>query len=617
MVDFLHPSVSSVITDNSTVFVTAQGQTMLFAAFQAGQGPDNRPVLMTTPSQFNFTYGEPNMRAYGQTAYNVVRWLGAGGVALCCRVLPYMEVDGSGNPLQQSLYACYILEVGTKTVGGAKTTKVRVRTLGDGASGALPSSTELGIRTDVSINALLLATPTVAASDGYMYYPIFVLRGNCRGAFYNAFGITIELMTSQDASYNQRTYQITVFSSPSTVAESFVFSTYPDAVNASQISQFLPDVLSTYSSYLVCDYSDANYTAVCTFINPDPTVEAKLDIFTLQERNVQVPETLHAGVTLNSASQSLIPTSPTCLLLGGGTDGTWSGPNSLISLLYKAYSGSGDFIDVDGNNTYDTHFGDIWDKRSYPIDVTLDANYDVSVKVAMSNFSSTRGDLVSLVDTGITGSPAQALALRQSSLSLNTFFTTIFTQDFIVADGIQGYDINVTSTYFLADKIPTVDSAYGIQWPFVGPRRGGVTGYKSISWKPDDTYMESLYTAQVNYVECSPQQAAFMSQVTSQQMNSALSDLSHVRALLRIRRQLEAIGGGYRFQFNDPTTWAQLQYDCNNALQGWISNRALRSGTATVYASAYDIQSRIVRITAAIVFEGLIERVMIDIVVNN
>jgi hypothetical protein len=108
-----------------------------------------------------------------------------------------------------------------------------------------------------------------------------------------------------------------------------------------------------------------------------------------------------------------------------------------------------------------------------------------------------------------------------------------------------------------------------------------------------------------------------MSQVTSQQMNSALSDLSHVRALLRIRRQLEAIGGGYRFQFNDPTTWAQLQYDCNNALQGWISNRALRSGTATVYASAYDIQSRIVRITAAIVFEGLIERVMIDIVVNN
>jgi hypothetical protein len=43
----------------------------------------------------------------------------------------------------------------------------------------------------------------------------------------------------------------------------------------------------------------------------------------------------------------------------------------------------------------------------------------------------------------------------------------------------------------------------------------------------------------------------------------------------------------------------------------------LETAAGTVYASAYDKQNRIVRIKAEMVFTGLIERVMIDLVVNK
>ena len=181
MAEFLHPSVSSRIIDNSQVFVTAQGLTLLFAAFPAERGPDNRLQFITTESEFLFYYGSPNMRKYGQTAYNVVRWLRGGGTAICVRVLPYMEKDAADNPLQQSTYSCYILEIGVKEdITSGKEIKVRHRTLGDGR-GVLPVATEKSIRDDASISKILLTQPDDAEADGFKYHPIFAMRGRDRG----------------------------------------------------------------------------------------------------------------------------------------------------------------------------------------------------------------------------------------------------------------------------------------------------------------------------------------------------------------------------------------------------------------------------------------------------
>jgi len=619
MAEFLHPSVSSRIIDNSVVFVSAQGLTVLFAAFPAEQGPDNRLQMITSESEFLFYYGAPNMRKYGQTAYNVVRWLRAGGSALCLRVLPYMEKDASDAPLQQSTYACYILEVGVQedTTSG-KQIKVRTRTLGDGR-GMLPAEVEKSIRDDASLEALVLAQPDEAELDGFKYHPLLILRGRDRGARYNQFGARFELTTSQDETYAHRLYELSLYSSPSQVAEpGFMVSLYPEATDNSGMSQFIVDVLKNYSNVARAIFSEEGYDLVCEYVNADPVQAKKLDILTLQERSVSVAETLHAEVAVAEGSADLSPSPEVFRPFGGGTDGDWVGPNSLESLLYKAYSGSGDFIDeATGANKYDTYFSDAFDKKAYPIDMILDANYPQSVKVGISNFARSRGDLFSILDVGFTGSPGQALKYRQDQLTLNTFFSAIFVQDFVVADEFTGTDIRVTPTYYLAEKIPQVDNDHGIHWPFVGPRRGSIAGFKSMSWSPNAAYREQLYLAKLNYVEKDVRLTRFNSQLTTQFANSALSDISHVRTLLRIRRELEAFAEDYQFEFNDSTTWSQMEYSVQGILQKWVANRALSSAKGTVYSSEYDRQQRIVRVKAEVTFTGVIERVMIDLVVNR
>ena len=671
MAEFLHPSVSSRIIDNSQVFVTAQGLTVLFAAFPAEQGPDNRIQFITSDSEFLFYYGAPNMRKYGQTAYNVVRWLRAGGSAMCVRVLPYIEKDASDNALQQSTYAAYILEVGCKdntvvsqwvagqavlkddlrrvgqtvymaasdgtcgstapshtsgtasdggvqwTYVGGKELKLRVRILGDGR-GVLPASVEKNIRDDMSIAGLILEQPDNAEVDGFKYHPVLVLRGRDRGQKYNSYGFRFELNDKLDETYAHRLYDLSIYSSASKMDESFVVSLYPEAHTTSGGSQFIVDVLKTYSNIARCIFSEDGYDAVCEYVNADPVSAKKLDILTLAERSVAVPETLHVGTTIATGSADLSPTPEIFRPMGGGSDGDWVGPNSLEALLYKAYSGSGDFIDsATGANKYDTFFSDAWDKKAYPFDMVLDANYPLSVKVAMSNFASARGDFMALLDVGFTGSPGQAIKFRQDQLTLNTFFTAIFVQDFVVDDEFQGSEIQVTPTYFLAEKIPANDVAYGIHWTFVGPRRGSIAGFKSGSWWPNAAYREELYKAKLNYVEKDVRLTRFNSQSTCQFANSALSDISHVRTLLRIRRDLENLVENYQFEFNDATTWDSMQYSVSNYMKQWVSNRALESAAATVYASKYDRQQRICRVKVEVVFTGLIERVMVDLVVNR
>lgn len=616
--EYLHPSVSSRIIDNSQVYVTAQGLTLLYAAFPAERGPDNRLQLITSDSEFLFYYGSPNMRKYGQTAYNVVRWLRAGGAAICVRVLPYIEKDALDRPLQQSTYSCYILEIGLKedTTNG-KEIKVRTRTLGDGR-GVQSAAVERKVRDDASLKSIVLATPDLPEGDGFRYLPLTVIRGKDRGSYYDKFGIRIELRGDLDETYQHRLYELGIYSSASKVDETFAVSLYPEAVTVSGASQFLPDVLKTYSNSVRAIFNEDHYDMITDYINPNPVHAKKIDILTLTERNVSIPEVLHIDATIASGSADLSPTPEIIRPLGGGADGDWVGPNSLESLLYKAYSGSGDFIDpASGNNIYDTLFSDAWDKKAYPLDMILDANYPLSVKVAISNFSAGRGDVFSILDVGFTSSPSQALKYRSDQLTLNTFFTAIFAQDFVVADEFQGNDIQVTPTYFLAEKIPYVDANFGIHWPFVGPRRGSIAGHKSGSWFPNAAYREELYKAKLNYVEKDVRLTRFNSQSTCQFVNSALSDISHVRALLRIRRDIENMMENYLFEFNDAQTWDIMNYDVNSYMERWVANRCLESFDATVYATPYDRQQRICRVKVEVVFTGLIERVMIDLVVNR
>lgn len=259
------------------------------------------------------------------------------------------------------------------------------------------------------------------------------------------------------------------------------------------------------------------------------------------------------------------------------------------------------------------------DKDMYPIDMVLDANYSTTIKNALVTLTTDiRGDFVAILDTKCQATPEQAITYRKSNLTVSNFKVSIFAQDFIVTDSsYTGQNIQVTSPYFLASKIPSNDDKNGIHWNFVGPRRGTISGFESISYIPNPEWKEQMYNARINYVEQDSKSTRFGSQLTSQSVVSALSNINNVRALLRIQREVEAMMIDYQFEYNDTQTRSEAQMALNNYLAQWTSNRCCDSISGLVYASDYDRKQKIMRVKIEMVFNSIIERIAIDLIVNG
>lgn len=298
------------------------------------------------------------------------------------------------------------------------------------------------------------------------------------------------------------------------------------------------------------------------------------------------------------------------VILAFGSDGDLDEENPdrdtvIDSLLIKGYTGL-----IDDR---------LLDKKMFPIDIVLDANYNVGVKNAIVQLvTQIRKDFMALLDTNYQSTPAQAIEFRRSKLTVSNYAVAIYAQDFIVNDAeYSGQNIKVTTPYFLASKIPSNDNTHGIHWNFAGPRRGTISGFETLSYNPNPEWKERLYKAQVNYVEQDPSRTKFGTQLTSQTTVSALSNISNVRTLLRIQRDVEALMEDYQFEFNDSITTSTAQLNLNGYLNQWVTNRACDSISGSVYASEYDRKEKLLRVRVDLIFNSIIERIAIDLVVNR
>lgn len=258
------------------------------------------------------------------------------------------------------------------------------------------------------------------------------------------------------------------------------------------------------------------------------------------------------------------------------------------------------------------------DKKLLPIDMVLDANYSLSVKNAIVQLCDMRSDFMGILDLGFSATPEQTLQYRREKLPVSNFKVALFSQDFIVSDDeFTGRKMKVTPPYFLASKIPQNDDNFGIHWNFVGPRRGTISGFENLSYSPNPEWKEQLYKAQVNYVEQDINRTKFGSQLTSQTIVSALSNINNVRALLRIQRDVERLMEDYQFEFHDSYTLNSAQLALNGYLSQWVSNRACDSINGSVYASEYDRKQKLLRVKVELTFNSIIERIAIDLVVSE
>ncbi len=301
-------------------------------------------------------------------------------------------------------------------------------------------------------------------------------------------------------------------------------------------------------------------------------------------------------------------TTPVKLLLG--SDGAFeydvnnlkARKTAIKNKIIKAYNGS--------------VLPEITDTHLYPADVILDARYPNEVKIAISNFvRQRRKDMQFFADdspANFTVSPQEALTWRQTQFNIVSEYVSAFTQSLTYYDEYTGRDLRFTTTYALANKIPSIATQYGLHYPLAGPRRGIIDGMSAVSWYPNDSYKEKLYAAHLNYMQYDNSITTLGSQSTTKTGAGALTQINNMFTLLKIKRGAEQLCSNFIFEFNDTQTTDALYTSLNNYLNQYKSNRSCESIDAAISASDYDKQQRILRVRITIKFTGIIERIALD-----
>ena len=260
---------------------------------------------------------------------------------------------------------------------------------------------------------------------------------------------------------------------------------------------------------------------------------------------------------------------------------------------------------------------DVLNKDLYQFNVVLDARYHNDVKKAIVELArSMRQDFLFFAnDAGpeYTVTPQDTLEWRQNQFNVNSEFVVIHGQDLTYYDEYTGKDIRFTPTYVLASKLPRQAVQYGLHYPIAGIRRGLIDGFKNISWTPNEAYREKLYKAKVNYIQRDSKTTRFNSNLTSINTVGAMSYINNMFTLLDIKRGCEELLVNYQFEFNDDETIVSLQSELNNYVAKYISNRSCESVAVEVYRSEYDKSQRIIRVKVSIKFNGVIERIVLNL----
>ena len=597
MQEFIFPSVSSEIVDNSFVTITSQGFTDCIQVIVSERGEDRKMKYYTSPSEYVRDFGEPNIKKYGQVNHNLYQWLISGGAAWILRVTD-----------DEATYAHAIINVGTKKAE-------------DGLSAVIKPTVYNVISGLSDVNALLseMQKNTTADSEGFKPHAILGFTPVGRGSYYNNYGIRLKCVDDLDSTYRSfRLYNfslVEIVNGRESVLEGpFLVSLAEDAISDSREPLFIERVIAKYAKKIKCVFNADAYESIGDDLDVDPDL---MDITSPSLQDYQGAPNIYAHLTggikwaTNASADSAEPnytadplfaSFANTLRLSNGIDGDTS-INNQTAIKVAGYNGI-----VDPNIT---------DAKSTPNNVILDGNEDTGVKDAMVKLAMSRGDCVAIVDTGFTGSPDQAIEKRDGAMAWDTYFAAIFTQDMETYDNFAKTNIRVTSTYFLANKIPFNDINHGRHWNFVGPRRGGVGSFENISWLPNNANKTNLYKRQINYIEKTPKRTFFATQLTAQTATSQMSNLSVVRTMLDIRKLAVEISDEYKMEFITPDTLGALQRELQSTLSQFVSNGACESLSVSVTADAYDKTQKRCKVAISVIPTSILERIFITLSVSN
>lgn len=601
---FLHPHLETVINDNSFVSEDTSGVgTVLFQPFISDKGEDNTIIRYGSLSQFIKQNGEPNFRKHGQSIYNIVNWLKAGGVVYGSRLMP-----------ENATFANLALVIKTKEeeivdiINHTTRTVLKVATEIVGLENITDKKTFGSVLKDTQI------FPEID-DEGYRLYPLYTLSAKGRGSYGDQYGIRLNYNNSLASTYEFKSYNLSILQKDDRgilreIEGPYVVSTNPDAVSMSGSSMFIKNIIESYSDNIECTFNEDSYDELLDELVkylPEGTLPDTIDF--LFCRDADLTQYKDIMLDVDATNKQIERYEGVSFSQGGDGDFELKSKNRAIAIekeLNAIFTG--------------VKIPQIANKKALPFDVILDANYPNTVKANMDTFASTiRQDIIAILDTGLQPSVKSTLDWRKNDLSMSSYYSAIYGQHFMVEDGYTNSDISVTTTYFLASLIPDMDNRFGIQFPLAGPNRGVLKGFKknSLSYNPDELEQEDLYINRVNYIVQDYDTTQLSSNLTTQVRTSALSSINNVRVLLKIIRQIETKAKYYMFEFADAATLSNFSQDLKFIESEWTSNRACSTLSIKPYQTAYDIEQKTARVKVDVVFNGTVERVVIEVNVGK
>lgn len=638
---FLHPHIQTIINDNSAVIEEAVNtSSVMFQPYMSDMGECGRIIKYTSLNDFITKNGNPNFRVHGQPIYNIVNWLNAGGVVYGYRIT---DTDAT--------YANLVINVKTKKTtldavqGPDEEEEVgrdenRIQTiLGGDLKTKLDTKLEIK-NTDVTekanLSTILEDNSLFPEEEDYTNHPLFAFYVKGKGEYGNDYSIELKSNYSQQSRYSFKVYDLTLKRRDSrgqlkTVEGPYLVSLHPGCVSDTGNSMFIKDIVDNYSEHIAVSFNQENYYSLMEVIkefNPTKKVTQYVDGENVEVDEVMTTEEIdflfwrgtEKGKELNNLNTYLPYSFVNEIVnefsldgqngefLAGGSEGAFAMSSRTVertAAINKKYADVFSGVEVP----------EITNKKYYPFEVVLDANYSSDVKQSIYSLVSNRQDFIAILDTGFQPSVSKAIEYKREYLNFNDPFCALFCQTFSVTDRYTTMEIPVTMTYFLASLLPKHDSQYGIQFPFAGPSRGIVTGFKSntLNFNPDDDQQEELYTEQLNYIVQDPDGTEIGTNLTSQSTTSALSNINNVRVLIKLVKQIEERARFYRHEFADSTTLSSFASSLSIVETEWVNNRACTSLSIQPYQTDYDLELKTCRVSVDITFNGTIERIVIEV----
>lgn len=496
VLQYPHPHIAIYVEDNTGYTETYLEPETPVRMIQCGpfaQGRDNQLLYYTTPDEFENELGTPNYKLYGQAAYNVINALKTGHAGVyVMRVMP-----------ENATFANTMIMVKYKVVTDAETGE-SVLHVGFTAQTINNATTEAQIEAEMA--ALSDADPD---DEGYFTKPLFCVHASGRGQYGNSLRFRIVDITAYDLNdTSYRDYRIDVLQMEDTlVRKEYAYGSlsYELYDSLTKESLYLEDLVNDPEEGLgkirfrmnesVFEELLALYNENCLLEGEEEETLEYFDILYgldhLGNVNPKISiDTFEDSVTFTGNIEGLQ------LYSGDDGDLAVNSPNReevLEELLVKAYSGEFDRL--------------IKSRYSTPCDVMLDANFPLSVKKAMAATALYRKyDAMCYLDSGFLSGIDELIRYHKN-------FRDVYGNNIIkemhhykVRDiDYTGKTIPVTTTYFLASRIPTHFKTVGLNQPLVYANcriTDAVKGsFAPIIDPDDDDIKKEFYNLRVNYYE--------------------------------------------------------------------------------------------------------------------